>query len=156
MSFRPQIGTLKARLFENSGLGIPLYVWFDIAIPVEPFEFEGQSCQTSVLLDFIEIAVADWRELWGQKFKFPLNPQPGFIDGSMLLGNAHNPADATMIRFGHPAGEVVPVTVELRIDFTSEGPSELGKVDLSWHTDLVFREAELDAVFADARARGVL
>jgi hypothetical protein len=156
VTFRPQIGSLRARLFENSHLGIPLSLWFDIEIPIEPFEFEGRDCQTSARLDFIEIAVADWRELWGCRFNFPVNPERGYIDGSILLGNAHNPADVTVIRFGHPSGEVVPVALEIRVDFTAEGPAELGKADLDWHTDLTFREAELDTAFAEARARGVL
>ena len=155
MEFRPGIGSLTARLHENEYVGLPLSLFFDIVIPVEPFEYDGETVNTSFALDSIELPVLDWRNLSGREFRFPINPEPGYIDGSIYLGHVHNPADVTMIRFEHPRGNLWGVAFDVLIDFTFEGPDELGKVFQSCQTDLTFDAVGLDRIFAEARLRGI-
>src|SRR4030088_2885308 len=98
----PTSGRMTARVFENTFTRLPPTLFFDIEIFLKPFEFEEdvevEIVNTSVRLDFIKFQVPDWRDLAGQEFHFPKNPQSGYIDGSIYLGGAHNPADATRIR----------------------------------------------------------
>ena len=154
MELRPDIGTLGATLFENEHVGVPLSLFFDVVIPIEPFEFDGENVKTSVRLEFIEMPVDDWRDLAGREFTFPTNPEPGYIDASLYLGHVHNPVDVTRIRFAHPTGNVWPVAIDMVVDFTYEGPQERGRVSLDWHTDLTFEHEVLDRIFAEGRTRG--
>ena len=156
LELRPATGTLTAKLFENARIGLGLSVFFYIEIPVEPFDYGDSTHRTSLRLDFIELPVRSWRELKGREFSFPTNPDPGFIDGSLYLDGAHNPADVTLIRFGEPNTDVVPIAIKGSLDFTIEGPEELGVVALDWTTELTFESQKLDWVFAEARTHGVL
>ena len=150
---QPATGSLTAYLFENTYTGVPLSIYFDITIPVEPFDYGGSSQRTALRLDFIALPIRDWRDLAGREFKFPVNPEPGYIDGSIYLENVHNPADVTAIRFGEFDEQLMPISMEGVIDFTYEGPAELGIVRFNWSTNLTFNSADLDRVFTDARSR---
>jgi len=154
MELRPETGWLGAQLFENNPPGSPPSLFFGIEIPVAPFKYRRRTQTTEVRLDFISLPVSDWRDLGGREFAFPVNPEPGYIDGSLYLGNVHNPADTTLIRFGRFNESTLPARLEIRVDFTYEGPLELGVVSLDWSTELRFDAQELDRVFADARVRG--
>jgi len=46
------------RVFENRKIGIPPTLFFDIEIPLEPFQYNGETEETIVRLDFIEFDVA--------------------------------------------------------------------------------------------------
>lgn len=153
---RPTTGTLKARLFENTDAGVPLSIFFDITIPVEPFNYRGSSHRTALRLEFIALPVRDWRDLAGRDFEFPVNPEPGYIDGSIYLENVHNPVDVIAIRFGEFDEQVMPISLQGVIDFTYEGPAELGIVRFDWSTNLTLNSGDLDRVFTDARSRKVL
>ena len=155
MELQPTVGTLTARLFSNEHIGLPLTLFFDIDLPVQPFEFNGEPQETSIRLEFIEIPVGDWREIFGQSFRFPINPEPGYIDGSVYIGNAHNPVDVRQIRFAQAAGNRVPIVADICVDFTQEGPPELGQLQREWVTTVEFDESALDQVFQEARVRGV-
>ena len=141
----PQSGELSSTVFENKHAGISRSVFFNIRIPIAPFDFEGASVKTSVRLDLIDFGVTDWRLLSDKSFIFPVNPDEGFIDGSMYLGHAHNPADVTRIAFGRFADSRVEVDFDIVFDFTYEGPSRLGKPSFTWRIDLNFDPNSLDA-----------
>jgi hypothetical protein len=147
---------LTARIFENRNIALPPTLFFDIEIPVEPFEFDGETQDTAVRLDFIEFDVTDWRQLSVRTFGFPTNPTPGYIDGSMYLAGAHNPADVTTIRCGTVENNLLKAEIDIQFDFTYEGPEELGVIVVSWPVELVLDPSQLDAVFADAKRQGVL
>ena len=59
-----------------------------IEIELEPFELDlddyYESVNTSIRLDGINISV-DPRELEGKEYRFPVNPDPGYIDGSIYF-----------------------------------------------------------------------
>ena len=146
-------GSLTARVFENKKVGLKPTLFFDILMPVEEFEYNGEPQETAVVLNFIKFAVEHWRDLEGRTFSFPKNPTDGYIDGSLYLEAAHNPVDVTEIRFGAFEGSHVNAEFKLEIDFTYEGPEELGVVPLSWSVDLEFDEAALDDCILEAEAR---
>lgn len=145
----PQAGELRSVVFENEHVGIPRSVYFNISIPVAPFDFDGESVETAVRLDLIDFGVADWRLLSDKLFVFPVNPTEGYIDGSMYLGHAHNPADVTRIAFGRFADSSVEVEIDIAFDFTYEGPSRLGKPCFKWRIVLHFDPNSLDATLRE-------
>ncbi|MCC7420117.1 MAG: hypothetical protein IT428_07555 [Planctomycetaceae bacterium] len=142
----PKRGTMTARLFARASDGPNRKLYFGIIIPLEPFQFEGELQETSVRLDFIDFKVSDWHELEQKPFRFPVNPETGYIDGSVFICGVHAPADATHIRFGKLNGSILPMVIELQFDFTYEGPSKLGKPSMKWTVDLEIVPEELDAV----------
>lgn len=156
IDLRPAIGHLSARLFENQHIGLPLALFFDMEIPIEPFVFQGEEQKTAVRLNFIQFPVGDWKELIGREFEFPVNPQPGYIDGSLYLDHVHNPTDVTRLRFGMLEGSNLPVALRGSIDFALEGPEELGTLSFDWSTRLLLNLRELDQIIAEARVQGVL
>lgn len=141
----PEAGELRSTVFENEHAGISRSVFFNIVIPITPFDFEGQRVETSVRLDLIDFGVTDWRLLNDKSFVFPVNPEEGYIDGSMYLGHAHNPADVTRIAFGRFRESSVVVDFDITFDFTYEGPSRLGKPSFTWCIVLNFDPNSLDA-----------
>ncbi|MBX9677767.1 MAG: hypothetical protein K2X38_03305 [Gemmataceae bacterium] len=147
----PQRGTMSAKVFQNPHLRIPPSLFFKIEIPLNPFQFQGETQVTSVRLDFIDFGVFDWKELPNREFRFPKNPEDGYIDGSMYLGGTHNPADCTRIRFGNLEQKTLPTSLDIEFDFTYEGPIELGKVAVTWQVDLDVDSAGLDRVIEESR-----
>jgi hypothetical protein len=145
----PKSGELRSTVFENVHAGIARSVFFNVLIPIAPFDFEGQSVETSVRLDLIDFGVTDWRLLSDKSFAFPVNPAEGYVDGSMYLGHAHNPADVTRIAFGRFADSSVEVVFDIAFDFTYEGPSRLGKPSYTWTIVLNFDPIALDATLRE-------
>lgn len=156
LDLRPRRGSLTARVFENRDIALPPTLFFDIEIPLESFEYEGETQDTAVRLDFIEFDVTDWRELLGRTFAFPTKPTPGYIDGSMYLAGAHNPAGVTVIRCRTVENNLLKAEIDIRFDFTYEGPEELGVVAVSWPVELALDPSQLDAVFAEAKRQRAL
>ena len=152
----PQPGTLTAHVFENEHIDLPPTLFFCVEIPVEPFELDGELQQTSARLDFIRFGVRGWRDLAGREFEFPRNPGEGYIDGSLYLGDVHNPAEVTRIRFGHFRDSNITATFDIAIDFTFEGPEKLGVVGATWEVELSFDPAVLDSAVQEAHRRGAL
>jgi hypothetical protein len=145
----PEAGELRSNVFENEHAGILRSVFFSIVIPITPFSFDGETVETSVRLNFIDFGVTDWRLLSDKSFVFPLNPEEGYIDGSMYLGHAHNPADVNRIAFGRFNESSVEVDFDIAFDFTYEGPSRLGKPSFTWHIVLNFDPNLLDATLRE-------
>ena len=71
-----------------------------IEIILEPFELDDLFVDTSIRLDMIDLPTTDLSVLAGRNFEFPVNPEPGYIDGSVYIEHAHHPVDVTHIRFG--------------------------------------------------------
>ena len=142
---------MTARVFDNPSLGLKPTLFFDIEIPLEPFQFDGGIQRTKVRLDFIRLPVSDWRDVQGHEYRFPVNPKQGYIDGSVYLGNVHIPADVTLIRFGQLLDRVIVAELEIHFDLEVEGPRELGKVPVKWAVPLSLDAQELDAAVSSAR-----
>jgi hypothetical protein len=147
---------MSARVFENPHIGLKPILFFDIEIPLEPFEFDGETQETAVELCFIEFAVPDWRQLEGREYAFPVNPEPGYIDGSLYLGGAYNPADTTRIRFGQLDGDSIHAEFDIVFDFEYEGPTELGQVEVRWALPLSIDAQQLDEAVAEAKSVGAI
>lgn len=86
-----------------------------IEIGIAPFELSldgySETVDTLIRLDSVAIS-ANPRELEGKKFTFPVNPSPGYIDGSVYFFAAHNPVDVTMIEFGNIEYGKMPIILE--------------------------------------------
>ena len=67
-----------------------------INIPVAKFKLDGEVVDTSIQLDDIAFTNS-FKNLLGKTVKFPVNPNEGYIDGSIYLRSAHNPVDVTAI-----------------------------------------------------------
>ena len=109
-----------------------------ITVPLEPFRLPGrdESFQTSVRLDAIDLPDSEPAELAGKVFTFPVNPEDGYIDGSIYVASAHHPCDVTMLRFGRCRDGGVDVEIEAAIDFDFEGLDDYGKTPWSFRTFL--------------------
>jgi hypothetical protein len=91
-----------------------------IEIPIEPFKLDGEQIATSIRLD--DVSLPDQPEaLEGKTFRFPINPEDGYIDGSIYLRNEHNPVDVTQIKFGTRAEDLLPATVSMQFNFDCIG-----------------------------------
>lgn len=49
--------------------------------------------------------------LQGKVFDFPVNPDDGYVDGSIYFAGAHNPVDITRIEFGQIIDGQVLLTI---------------------------------------------
>jgi len=144
--FKPLPSRLTSQVFENEFLKIPPTLVFGIELPLEPFNYGGRETRTEVRLDHIRFAVTALRELAGREFRFPVNPSPGYIDGSVYVGDAHDPADVTRIKFGSLSGGKLPAEIDIQFDFEYEGNDELGKPHFTWNVMLDLDPKALEKV----------
>jgi hypothetical protein len=158
--FEPGRGALTARLFANAGSGVASSLVFDIAVPVRcmldmPSDADASIAgPTEVRLDFIRIGIVDWRELPGRTFVFPINPEAGYVDGSVYFDGTHQYADLTRLQFGTLSGSVLSATVTITFNFypNSMLPNMPETVTVNWAIELAIDPAKLDRVLAEARA----
>jgi hypothetical protein len=153
LALKSATGSLTASIFENAEAGIRKQMFFAIAIPVT-LPFQGKPVATELQLDFIRLATETFADMEDKTFWFPVNPAPGYIDGSLSLGNADNPVDCTRIAFGSAAKGLIPVEVEYTIDFTAAGPAELGVVEGILKTHLAFDGKSLGPIMAEGALLG--
>ena len=62
-------------------------------IGLHSFELNGETVGTSIRLDKIAIPNITLASLAGLSFRFPVNPEPGYIDGSIYIDHVHHPVD---------------------------------------------------------------
>ncbi|MFP9112669.1 hypothetical protein ACLI1A_01920 [Flavobacterium sp. RHBU_3] len=93
---------------------------FNIVIPISKFVIDGEIVETSIRLEFIEL-VEPISNLVGKTVVFPLNPEEGYIDGSVYLRSVHNPVDVTEIRFDNIESNILSLEIVMRFDFEYEG-----------------------------------
>jgi hypothetical protein len=96
-------------------------VGLSIEIPLAPFTIDGEVVETSISLGGVSLPTPDVLKLSGQTFSFPVNPKPGYIDGSVYVQHAHLPVDVTSIRFGNADNDAVEVELDLLFVFEFEG-----------------------------------
>ncbi|WP_048506415.1 hypothetical protein [Chryseobacterium angstadtii] len=94
--------------------------YFQIKILLRDFRFEKQNTKTSIVLDFIPSKKINIHELENKTFEFPINPDPGYIDGSIYLSHSHNPVDVKKITFGKITGNVIETSIYYDIIFEFE------------------------------------
>jgi len=109
---------------------------WSIVVPLKPFSANTQYStgwragtdgpeviQTSLVLESIVLPAGSTSDLVSRSFEFPINPSPGYIDGSLYLAARHNSVDVTRIDFGvlhHDRLEAV-ITGSIMFEFELEG-----------------------------------
>ncbi len=79
-----KLNPLPGRFFwEPIGLGIE--------VALAPFTLDEETIETSIFLSTVTLPTTNILTLSGQTFRFPTNPEPGYIDGSMYVEHAHHP-----------------------------------------------------------------
>lgn len=75
-------------------------------------------------LDQVRLPNSAFARLAGQSLVFPLNPQAGYIDGSIYLDGAHHPVDVSKITFGANTidGLEIEIEAQLILEFEGLGP----------------------------------
>jgi hypothetical protein len=102
-------------VFFDDELGI------DIEVPFSTFTLDDELVETSMRLDGVSLPTTDLQVLSGQVFHFPVNPDPGYIDGSIYIEHAHHPANVTSILFGLAEGDSIEAKFQVRFLFEFEG-----------------------------------
>ncbi len=86
-----------------------------LEIGIEPFELSlddySETIETVISLNGINLPT-ELNELTGRTFTFPVNPDDGYIDGSVYFFAAHSPVDITEIKFGESTNGKLPMTLE--------------------------------------------
>ncbi|MBO2557888.1 hypothetical protein [Shewanella algae] len=86
-----------------------------LEIGIEPFELSldgySEKIETVISIDGINLPTK-LSELAGRTFTFPVNPEDGYIDGSVYFFAAHSPVDITEIKFGESTNGKLPMTLE--------------------------------------------
>ncbi|WP_435433505.1 hypothetical protein [Vibrio navarrensis] len=86
-----------------------------LEIGIEPFELslDGYSEEIETVISLYGINVpSELSELTGKTFTFPVNPDEGYIDGSVYFFGAHSPVDITEIKFGESTNGKLPITLK--------------------------------------------
>lgn len=113
----PQDGVISGMYFSNPHVGIETTLFLKIEINIRPFQYKGITEDTSVVLDFVRIPFKSYRDLENRAFTFPLNPEDGYIDGSLYVQNMHNPFDVSQIKFGNADNKSIEVDVSGKLNF---------------------------------------
>ncbi|MGI5171809.1 hypothetical protein ACQEU3_46455 [Spirillospora sp. CA-253888] len=106
-----------------------------ITIPLRPFsaddEYEPATFRpgtggpelvtTEISLDSIELPATGLEALSRRAFTFPVNPEDGYIDGSIYLVATHCPVDVTRIGFGAASSDRIPATLHAHFAFGAAG-----------------------------------
>jgi len=86
-----------------------------LEIELAPLELKiddySESVKTSIRLEGINIPL-ELSELEGREFLFPINPEDGYIDGSVYFFAAHSPVDVSKIIFGKAEAGTLGAVIE--------------------------------------------
>jgi hypothetical protein len=147
---KPSEATLNATIFENSFINLAKTLFFKIEIPLQPIDMAklceditDKNYQTSIQLDWIQLNIKNLKELENKTFTFPLNPEIGYIDGSVYLFDVHNIVDATRLTFGEFKNQKILLKTTLRIDFELEGTDYATTKYLDFETELNLGELSI-------------
>jgi len=91
-----------------------------IEIYLDEFELDGETIDTSFRFDWIDGLPASLNDCVGRRFVFPMNPDDGYVDGSIYLVHAHHPAHLTRLSFEERGGRVF-ARFEIQVQFSFEG-----------------------------------
>lgn len=110
---------------------------YTIEIPLAPFEIDDLEVETSIYLDHVSLPSLDWKELKGRRFSFPVNPEQGYIDGSIYIEHAHHPVDVTAITFDDAEEDTLRARFAMRFLFEYEGLGDYGDTDAELSVELL-------------------
>lgn len=125
-----------------------------ILISLKSFTLDEKRVETSVRLDGIALDMDDPRGQENRRHCFPINPQEGYIDGSLYLMGRHIPVDVTELSFGTLTPEGFPMRMAGTIAFAAAGILEWPDtpVELDFALELPPTPAQIDAAIAQALA----
>lgn len=93
--------------------------YYSIILPVSKFVLDDEIVATSVQLYAIELP-ENLPSYIGETISFPLNPNDGYIDGSVYLRNVHNPVDVPKIKFLKLESDCIELEITMKFDFEYE------------------------------------
>lgn len=144
--FRAQPGRMRARLFQDPQLGPGPALYYDITIPLEPFDsgldWEEQPVRTEFSLEFLKLPVEDWRDLHERSFELAQDE----ADASIYLGGAHNPVEVRRIHFTRVGETALQIDCTLFCDFEAEMVAESLALELT-------TEVEFEGLVVDGTGR---
>lgn len=93
--------------------------YYSIVLPVSKFILDNEIISTSVQMYAIELTET-LQNYIGKTVSFPLNPNDGYIDGSVYLKNAHNPVDVPKFKFLSIGKDILELELTMKFDFEYE------------------------------------
>jgi hypothetical protein len=93
---------------------------YHIIIPISKFLFENNITDTSIHLTQVTLP-DDLSNCIGKTVVFPINPNQGYIDGSIYLAERHNPVDVSEIKFISIEKNKLTAEINMFFDFEFEG-----------------------------------
>ncbi|MCB0442789.1 MAG: hypothetical protein KDC50_01925, partial [Flavobacterium sp.] len=93
--------------------------YYNIILPVSKFVLNNEIVSTSVDLYAIELPET-LSSYIGKTVSFPLNPNDGYIDGSVYLKNVHNPVDVPEMKFLELENDFIELEITMKFDFEYE------------------------------------
>lgn len=123
-----------------------------ITIALRPFELEGRSIDTFIRLDGIRLDLNEPRSQARRSHRFPVNPQDGYIDGSVYLLHRHVPLDVTELSFGTPDEWTLPARMTGMLVFTAAGIAAWNDtpLELDFALELPPTPAQIEAAIVSA------
>ena len=93
--------------------------YYSINLPISKFVLDDEIVATSVQLYAIELpeTLSNYIE---KIVSFPVNPNNGYIDGSVYLKNVHNPVDVPEIKFLKFENEFIELEITMKFNFEYE------------------------------------
>jgi hypothetical protein len=114
-SLEPKRGVLRALLFENRAARVRRDVYFSVEVEFAPLTYgpkgERETFDCSARVDWLELALRDWRALDGLVVDGGAK-----IDASFYM-TEHDPAARTKLRVSERRGARFLVELELRVRF---------------------------------------
>lgn len=125
-----------------------------ITITLRPFVLDGAAVDTCIRLDGIALPLDEPRSHAGRSHRFPVNPEPGYIDGSIYLLHRHVPLDVTELSFGTPGESTLSARLAGTLAFSAAGIAAWRDtpLELAFALELPPTPAQIDAAVARAIA----
>ena len=124
----------------------------DLEIELAPFVLGGEPVRTAIRLDGMSLPTYSLEQLAGRRLVFPLNPEPGYIDGSLYFDGRHHAVDIRELCFGKLDPHGLPVTIEGRIHFDDGARFDDTALSLAARIARPLSDAEIDALIDRAAA----
>jgi hypothetical protein len=118
----------------------------DLQIELAPFVLSGAPVHTAIRLDGVGLPSQSLAQLAGQRLRFPVNPEPGYIDGTIYVEGSHHAVDISELRFGELDPQGLPVMLEGRIHFDDGARFDDTALSLATRIASPLSEPELDAL----------
>jgi hypothetical protein len=147
---------MQAHLFQNPHIGLAPTLFYDITIPLEPFDsgldWEEQPVHTEFRLEFVRLPTKDWRNLDGKSFEVAQDD----AEGSIYLGASHNPVDIRRIQFTRLGEATLRIDCSLFCDFESEMIADSMMVELTAEVEFEGLMVERDIIKGDLAERDTI